>query len=268
MHKIGLVAVAVVLGACSGNSTGTPDEVGGSAGLGGGGSAAGSGPAGGASSAGSSSGGAGGTTSKAGASGSAGAANGGNAGSGTSGSAGSGGSSGASGGPPMIPDDAGSGACHDYTPCGGDVVGSWDIEICADPPLMGLRTFCPAATETLTMSGTADIRADGTMTTALTVAVETSLPASCVAELGPCGEAGQGLNLLADCTPGAAGSCLCSSLTENEPSDATYTTTPEGLLTVVRDGEPSYTYYCRQGDEFWARGVDDDRITVLHFSKR
>jgi hypothetical protein len=169
----------------------------------------------------------------------------------------------------MIPDDAGSGACHDYTPCGGDIVGSWDIEICADPPLLGLRTFCPAATETLTMSGTADFRADGTMTSTLTVAMDTNLPASCVAELGVCGEPG-GLGVLQDCSPGPAGSCLCSSLTENGPTDATYATTSEGLLTVVSGDGPSYSYYCREGDEVWSRGVDANtgRITVLHLSKR
>jgi hypothetical protein len=108
------------------------------------------------------------------------------------------------------------------------------------------------------------------MTSSLRVAFETTLPASCVAELGPCGEAGQGLNLLADCTPAAAGSCVCDSVNEPEPSDATYTTTPDGLMTVVRENGPSYSYYCRQGEEFWARGVDETngRISVLHFTKQ
>jgi len=264
MGKSWLVAVPVMLAACSGNTTAQPDEGGsGMAGQGRGGSAAGSGSnAGGvdaSGAAGAPNAGAGGA-SKAGAGGNAGAALGGSAG-----QAGAG----ASGGPPMVPDDAGSGACHDYTPCGGDLVGSWDIDICADPPFMGLRTFCPAATETLTMTGTADFRADGTMSSTLTVATDTNLPASCVAQLGTCGEAG-GLNVLEDCTPGPAGSCLCSSVTENGPNDATYTTTPEGLLTVVSDGEPNYSYYCRQGDEFWTRGVDadDGRITVMHLTKR
>jgi hypothetical protein len=38
---------------------------------------------------------------------------------------------------------------------------------------------------------------------------------------------------------------------------------------VIREGEPSYSYYCRQGDELWARGVDETNgaISVLHFSK-
>jgi len=273
MNTTWLAAVAVVLAACSGTTTGPSGEGGGRAGQASGGSAAGSGAnaAGTESSGGTRAGNAGaGGAPKGGAGGNAGAALGGSAGAALSGSAGqSAAGAGASGGPPMIPDDAGSGACHDYTPCAGDVVGSWDIEICADPPLMGLQTFCPAATEALTMAGTADIRADGTMTSTLTMITDTNLPASCVAQLGTCGEPG-GLNLLQDCTPGPAGSCLCSSMTGGEPSDATYTTTPEGLLTVVRDGQPNYSYYCRQGDEFWTRGVDADggRITVLHFRKR
>jgi hypothetical protein len=266
MSKTWLVAVAAMLAACSGNTTTQPDDGGGgSAGRGSGGSAAGDGSnAGGAGSSGGSSAiaGAGGTA-KGGVSGSAGAALGGTAGQGASGGAG------ASGGPLTIPEDAGSGACHDYTPCGGDVVGSWDIEVCADPPLLGLRSFCPAATETLTMTGTADFRADGTMSTTLSVRTETDLPASCVAQLGTCGAPG-GLNVLQDCTPDADGSCLCNTMSENGPSDSTYTTTSDGLLTVVSDGEPNYSYYCRQGEELWSRGVDPDdgRITVLHLRKR
>jgi hypothetical protein len=252
MSKAWLGTVALMLAACSGNTTAQPDDGGSdTAGRGSGGSAASGGSS------------AAGGTAKGGMSGSAGAALGGSAGQGASDGAG------ASGGPLMIPEDAGSGACHDYTPCGGDVVGSWDIEVCADPPLLGLRSFCPAAAETLTMTGTADFRADGTMSTTLSVLVETNLPASCVAQLGTCGEPG-GLNVLQDCTPGADGSCLCNTMSENGPSDSTYTTTPDGLLTVVSDGEPNYSYYCRQGDELWSRGVDPDdgRITVLHLRKR
>jgi hypothetical protein len=168
-----------------------------------------------------------------------------------------------------IPDDVGSGACQDFTPCGGDVVGSWSIDICSDPPLQGLKALCPAAEETVTASGTAQLRPDGSMTSTLRLVFDTVLPASCVAQLGTCGAPGQGLNFLEDCQPGPAGSCACQSLGENGPSEASYTTSQEALLTVIREGEPSYSYYCRQGDELWARGVDETNgaISVLHFSK-
>src|SRR5688500_5545541 len=149
MSKTWLGTVAVLLAACSGNTTTQPDDGSGDrAGQGSGGSAAGNGSNAGGPSGGSSAAIAGaGRTAQAGVGGSAGAGGG-------QGASGGGGA----GGPPTIPEDAGSGACHDYTPCGGDVVGSWDIEVCADPPLLGLRSFCPAATETLTMTGTADFR--------------------------------------------------------------------------------------------------------------
>ena len=214
-----------------------------------------------------------GTAGKAGHAGAAGASSSaGAAGTAIGGAAGTGGSgsAGASAGGASIPDDVGSGACHDFTPCAGDVVGDWTIDVCADPPLEGLKALCPAATETLSVSGTAQLRADGTMSSTLSITSETTLPASCVAELGTCGSAGQPLNLLADCTPGAAGSCICASVSDSEPSDATYTTTPAGLFTVVRDGNPNYSYYCRQGNDLWTRGVDPDngRISVLHFLKQ
>lgn len=183
--------------------------------------------------------------------------------------AGSGGSGGAAQCPAGPPADKGSGACHDFTPCGGDVVGKWKVDACLDPALSGLRTFCPEAVETISLTGTADIRADGTMSSTLKVVSHTVLPASCVAALGACGQTTQGVNLLADCTPGANGSCDCADETDSAPTDATYLT-KGNVWTVQRDDCPSYSYYCRQGDELWLRGADPNngRISVLHLTKQ
>jgi hypothetical protein len=93
------------------------------------------------------------------------------------------------------------------------------------------------------------------MSSTLKVVSHTVLPASCVAELGACGETTQGVNLLADCTPGESGSCDCKGETDSNDNDATYQT-KDNVWTVQRDACPSYSYYCRQGDELWLRAAD------------
>lgn len=179
-----------------------------------------------------------------------------------------GGSGGAQECPAGIPADKGSGACHDFTPCGGDVVGKWKVDACLDPALTGLKTFCPAAEETISLTGEVDIRADGTMSSVLKVVSHTVLPASCVAGLGACGETTQGVNFLADCTPGANGSCDCAAENDSTGNDATYELMGN-LWVVQRDACPSYSYYCRQGDEVWLRAADPNngRVSVLHLTK-
>lgn len=170
--------------------------------------------------------------------------------------------------PTGVPPDPGSGSCHDFTPCGGEAVGKWKVELCSDPPLTGLKTFCAEATETVTITGETDIRANHTMQSTITVVASTTLPASCVAQLGPCGVAGQGLSLLKDCTPGANGSCTCSEEQTTMGDELTYSTNGS-VWTVEGDGCPDHSYYCREGNDLWVRAADpkNGRISVLHLTK-
>lgn len=269
---LGSVTVTWALAACSGTDPGPGSEVSNSGTAGSGGAGGGLTLMGGSAGATSSGGKAGGGSMSGGGGTSGGSAM---AGSSSGGSGGNGGSSGKAGGgsgggqtcDPVITEDKGSGACHDFTPCGGDVVGSWDMTLCADPPLQGLKSLCASATETLSLTGPIETRADGTMTSTVSVKSETLLPSSCVSELGQCGVA-SALNLLASCTPADAGSCLCAAESESDPSEASYTT-DGSTITVVNSGCPNVSHYCRQGDELWLRGQDSaGRVTVLHLTKR
>jgi hypothetical protein len=241
--RLGLVVGVVLLVACSGSTNDNGEKVtgsGGSAGSGGSGVVAGTSTAAGT---------AGSTPSMAG----------------TASTAGSGGGGAGTGG---VPADLGSGACHDFTVCGGDLLGSWLVaDTCWDPEL-AFQPLCPSAKTETVLTGTAEFRADGTMSSTLHVQVTTTVSASCAEEFGLCGEGGQG-NGPVDCETTLAGDCVCSNATDEVPSDASYTTTPEGMITITRDGTPSYSYYCRAGDEVWVRSSDskNGRITVMHMTK-
>jgi hypothetical protein len=165
-----------------------------------------------------------------------------------------------------LPADTGSGTCHDFTPCGGDVVGKWKIDACLSPPLTFNATACAEATNTITITGDTDVRADGTMQSNLHLVSQTTLPASCVAQLGPCGEPGQGVNPLAECAPGASGSCICTEQNDANGDPLPYSTSGS-VWTVVSEGCPGYSYYCRQGDELWVRSNSNGRTSVLHLTK-
>jgi hypothetical protein len=242
--RLGSVVGVLLLAACSGN---TNDDPGGPAAAGAGGQlgTAGAGPLGGTSSSGGAAGKAtGGTPSAAGA-------------------ASKGGSSGAGG----IPADVGSGACHDFSACGGDLVGSWAIgETCFDPELSA-AALCPGAVTETSVTGTIEYGADGTMSATVHAEVTTTVPASCAADYGFCAEGGQGNLPDADCETTGAGDCACSDVIDSASNDASYAT-QGGLLTVVRDGKTNYSYYCRNGDEAWVRGVDQNgRVSVSHMTK-
>ena len=167
-----------------------------------------------------------------------------------------------SGGP--LP-DIGSGACNDFTPCGGSLVGSWNYTTCSDPVLQGLSLLCADVQETVSIEGGMEFRQDGTMSSSLVVHTQATVGASCVAPLGGCGA---NFGVLTQCTSGPAGTCVCDTANDNGTSDATYST--EGnVLTTVRNGQPDYSYYCRQGDEVWARGVSaQGEIYVFHLTPR
>lgn len=248
--KARLGSVVLLLAACSGNTHGDPDA---QSAAGSGGVVALAGAASGVGAAGKT--GAGGANAAGGASGSGNVNRAGNTGVGGSGVAG-------------VPEDIGSGACHDFSICGGDLLGKWRVdEACFDPAL-GATALCPGAVTETSLSGTVEFRADGTMSSALHAEVTTTLPASCAAQYGFCAEGGQGNLPDVDCERTGEGDCACSNVTDEAPSDASFSTTPAGLLTVVRDGSTSYSYFCRTGDETWLRAVDKNgRINVTRMTK-
>jgi hypothetical protein len=262
MRKAWLVLTALLSMACGGEADGGGGENGGassggtagvSTGGAGGTAAASSGGAGGT--AGASSGGAGGTVGGSGGmAGSAGASSGGAGGTGQAGTSGGSSGSGGTGGSGGIPPDVGSGQCQDFTPCGGSLTGAWNYTGCTDPELQIQSLTCNVIDETVTVYGELEFRTDGTATATGFIRSQATLGASCSCSL-PSG-------FLFACTAGANGSCTCDS-TDNPTENSTYTTSGN-LLTNVRASNTSYLYYCRQADEVWMRGVNDQGLTVVY----
>ncbi len=142
-----------------------------------------------------------------------------------------------------------SAACEGFTPCGGDVVGTWAYtDGCVQVDLSDVRDACPAATIDATATASGVVRIDAfTVERESTVSTEASIgiPASCNV-LGCAMLAG----LLASggdasCTDTAAGGCDCTlSRTAAESEADGYHLEGNSLIT---DGGRIYDY-CRDGD--------------------
>lgn len=248
---LGLGFVVVVASGCGGNAqNGTPSS--GGAEFGG---AAGAGAA--ATSGGTSSGGSaiGGTAT-------GGTATGGSGGGSATGGSGTGGITGTAGagGAFVIPPDAGSGKCPDFTPCGGDPTGTWTIsESCFDPPLQLFKLFCSDAVETYSLSGTLTFGPNGAFSENIDFSSQEVLSAQCVSTLGGCGT-----GLTANCVAGTAGTCVCT-------SKATTTNAPTGwevagnvLILDHQDGSKEASYFCERPKQLMLRASSSNGQIVVY----
>ncbi|MBN1611639.1 MAG: hypothetical protein JW940_33700 [Polyangiaceae bacterium] len=120
--------------------------------------------------------------------------------------------------------------CSNVSPCGGDVIGTWTVTSSClkvsgaiDPTKGGLSPVCstgPVTEGTLQVTGTWDLKADGTFAdnTSTTGEMKFALPAACkelsgtqiaCAKIG--GPLGSGLGCTVVCTDDAAsGGCACT----------------------------------------------------------
>jgi hypothetical protein len=166
-------------------------------------------------------------------------------------------------------------ACSDdFTPCGGRIVGLWEVrEFCAPEPVQQPIASCPQSSLTITqfeVAGTVEFRSDesfettGTMSTALFMQV----PISCMS--GSCAE------LEADLNPGEAGTTVCTTAVGNcdctmqtggpflaSPPLNQYIAIGSSLSILAPDG-PGVDYeYCVTGDTLVFRLVDGSQAITL-----
>ena len=163
-------------------------------------------------------------------------------------SLGSGGASGGSsagagtGGSVDLMSDPGSGMCTNFTPCGGDVSGTWQIEsLCGD--FLGDINSCPGAQVTFTFTGSLTFEADGNYSAKASVASHVVFPAACSSFCG------------ATCAPASDGGCACDSTSPLSAKPSTYSVSGNRLLlTDVQSGVVQAAYYCVSGAQLYLRG--------------
>ena len=166
----------------------------------------------------------------------------------------------------------GSGSCGKVAPCGGDVVGNYNITSACltlssmDMPLEG----CPGATVNtsgIRVSGSASFNADMTYTLNETISASASetIPASCLTMNGitlTCQQLDQAIQQLVTENPGVfqsahcsgASSCICSfTLAPVTTNDSGTYTTSGTTLTLSGGGGGEY---CVQGNELHLISID------------
>jgi hypothetical protein len=168
--------------------------------------------------------------------------------------------------------DGGGGSCGKVQPCGGDVVGDWNI-VGACITSAALENFdigldCPTATSSVTglnVSGSASFNADltYTRTQTLSATVQLTIPMSCLMVEGgitlTCAQFDQGLQQALAMQPGlyqsahCAGSTTCSCTfilsPQTRSESGTYTTSGTTLTTTSSTGATDADQYCVQGNE-------------------
>ncbi len=140
--------------------------------------------------------------------------------------------------------DPGSGACQNFTPCGGDVLGTWRVEsLCLDA-FPNTFASCPQATTTVSLqNGVLTFNSDGTYVPSGTSVTRTTLPAACAAECA----AGA-------CTASADGGCVCEAAVAVNETPLAWSATGNQLIVSPRSGVTQTAYYCRTANQLMMRG--------------
>ncbi len=154
-----------------------------------------------------------------------------------------------------------SGTCPAFTPCGGDITGTWNYTgACLSDAFAEAKQQCPGLTATNakgTLIGTITATAT-TLTRNVTVNAEASLtfPSSCLTDFGgDCSLLQAGINAKykgkTTCTAGASGSCTCDFNGDISPSSQPDTYTVSGTQITTGSGD---TYdFCVMGDQLEER---------------
>jgi hypothetical protein len=159
----------------------------------------------------------------------------------------------------------------DFTPCGGDPVGSWTFATLCLPTNTTTETnpfydFCPDATFEVdsSITGSYSVNADGTWTSDFDTSstFHFVLPADCTTQI-PCSTF-EGTDTT--CTVGAAGECDCTSnpYATSTQGAGTWTTSGNQFTSIDGEtGEASVSDYCVDGNLLHARDQDDQSTIVL-----
>jgi hypothetical protein len=170
----------------------------------------------------------------------------------------------------------GGGSCGTVQPCGGSVVGTWNIStVCVlDSSFLGFdqSQICAGAqfdVASVSAMGTSTYNADGTYqdTGNLKLTFKLTVPNSCFSNGATCA----GLNSSfqqqiqqdpssvnsASCVPSGS-SCVCTLGSPDQPVSemGTYTTSGTSLTTTPTGGTPSTGPYCVTGNELHEMQID------------
>lgn len=165
---------------------------------------------------------------------------------GSGGATGGGSAHGGTGGSVDLMSDPGSGTCTNFTPCGGDVSGTWQIQsLCWD--FLGEIESCPTAQGTLEISGSLTFGVDGSYSANGSITTHLVFPAECSA-----------LCSLA-CSGPSDGACVCDGTSSLSGNPSTYSASGNRLLlTDAQWGHVQTAYYCVNGVELRLRGYSSN----------
>lgn len=150
-----------------------------------------------------------------------------------------------------------------FDPCGGDPVGRWSVRLgCVDYEGRSPYADCPDADVlvAMVMTGTLEIRADGSYTSATDIASTTTLrvPPACVG--GSCDALGAGARA-------EAGVCVQNLMDHKTPTDEG-SWRFEGGFVVLQTGDEDTRYqHCVDGDVLYLRspapGPNDSTVSIV-----
>ena len=153
--------------------------------------------------------------------------------------------------------DGGS-ACPSVSPCGGDLVGTWQVTQACLSGTEDLNSTCPGASATITSSftGTVIYNSNNTYTSMVTGGGTTHFhyPGACLPAGYTCTQFSQllmsvGSYSSVNCATDAASVCNCDAVTASLPTDESGTYTSSGVtVTTVHSGSTSIGQYCIQGN--------------------
>lgn len=199
---------------------------------------------------------------------------------GSAGTAGTGGTDGMGGGDGQAGSvtKPGSEACP-MTPCGGDVVGSWQItSVCADWRVDPATTgTCPSASSinNVQMSGTYTYGADGAFSWNTTTGGTTTvtLPAACISDLTSCGALEAEFTPAngyqsGSCTGSVKTACTCTAKLTEEPSSGKGEYKLAGdVLTAILGSDTSSSSFCVKSNKLTTQYAAANVITTIVATK-
>jgi hypothetical protein len=165
-------------------------------------------------------------------------------------------------------DDGGNLNCSDFSACGGNPVGEWTIvDACIDGAPQPDIDGCPeasAAFDDVVVSGTVEIREDGSYATSVNTMATLILtvPMSCL-DGATCAQLSEAAGV--PCTA-EGDACDCTSeLDESDQETGTWETSGSTISLTDSDDMVSESTYCVEGDVLKAQQQDDPGDPVITF---
>jgi len=157
--------------------------------------------------------------------------------------------------------------CSTFTACGGEVIGTWNIETGCLRDFNPIEQICPEAVVDLSgvsFTGMYEYRADGNYSVTLIESgmIAFEVPGTCVMDfVDTCDELDADPT---DCSGDIATSCQCvSSIVDTVAETGTFTTSGNTITLVPNGGEAEAGEYCVDGNVMKLRQTDERRqVTV------